>query len=278
MTEQFHFSPYTIQRLRHLQSLLDQLQPEAESRAFIAPGSPQPRNGVIVFPGSFNPPTTAHLALLKQARQFVREHEPLSLYAAFSKRTVDKEAVERPLLLDRIMLLDLVLRRHIAHTGIMLFNRGLYVEEAQAIRRSFPRVKRIVFLLGFDKIVQILDPRYYKDRDASLSELFRLAELLVAPRGNDGEQELSDLLHQEQNKRFAHSIHSLPFTSAYRTISSSDIRQGVAGSDQDVPQEVRQFIRRTRAYSAPLQQRDGTTIDYYGQRMRYLQQIVRGSL
>jgi len=274
MADQFYFSTRTIQRLRRIQSLLDQLQPEVEPRAFIVPGSPQPRDGMIVFPGSFNPPTIAHIALLKQAQQFARQHEPMSLYAAFSKHTVDKEAVERPLLLDRIMLLDLVLRRRLPHTGIILFNRGLYVEEAEAIRRSFPRVKRILFLLGFDKIVQILDPRYYQDRDAALVELFHLAELLVATRGNDGEKELSDLLHQAQNERFAHYIHPLPFNGAYRNVSSTDVRRGIAGSDRDVPQEVRQFMRETRAYAPPLQRRDGSVVDYYGQRMQYLQHIL----
>jgi len=274
MADQFYFSTRSIQRLRRIQSLLDQLQPEAEPKAFIVPGSPQPRDGMIVFPGSFNPPTIAHIALLKQAQQFARQHEPMSLYAAFSKHTVDKEAVERPLLLDRIMLLDLVLRRRLPHTGIILFNRGLYVEEAEAIRRSFPRVKRILFLLGFDKIVQILDPRYYQDRDAALVELFHLAELLVAPRGNGGEKELSDLLHQAQNERFAHYIHPLPFNATYRNVSSTDVRKGIAGSDRDVPQEVRRFMHETRAYAPPLQRRDGSVVDYYGQRMQYLQHIL----
>jgi nicotinic acid mononucleotide adenylyltransferase len=278
MTDQFYFSTRTIQRLKRIQSMLDQLQPEAESRALLVPGSPQPRSGVIVFPGSFNPPTTAHIALLKQAQQFAQQHEPMSLYAAFSKHTVDKEAVERPLLLDRILLLERVLRRRVARTGILLFNRGLYVEEAEAIRRSFPHVKRILFLLGFDKIVQILDARYYKDRDASLVELFHSAELLVAPRGNAGEQELSNLLQQEQNKRFARFIHLLPFNAAYRNVSSTEVRQGIAGSNHAVPQEVRQFIRETRAYMSPLQRRDGSVVDYYGQRMQYLQRILAGKL
>src|SRR5947209_5375681 len=150
-----YISPQTVQQLRHIQTLLDQLSPEAAPRAFIVPGSPEPRDAIIVFPGSFNPPTKAHLALLKQAQRFAHEHEPMYLYAATSKHTVDKETVERPLLVDRLHLLEVVLNRRLPHAGIMLFNRGLYVEEAEAIRNSFPKVKRILFLVGFDKIVQI---------------------------------------------------------------------------------------------------------------------------
>jgi nicotinamide-nucleotide adenylyltransferase len=267
-----YISPRTIQQLRHIQTLLDQLHPEAAPWAFVVPGSPEPRDAIIVFPGSFNPPTKAHLALLKQAQQFAHKHESMCLYAAMSKHTVDKETVERPLLVDRIHLLEVVLKRRLPHAGIMLFNRGLYVEEAEAIRNSFPRVKRILFLVGFDKIVQILDPRYYENRDAALTELFTLAELLVAPRGDAGECELAELLHQSQNERFARYIHSLPFNAQYRYVSSTSIRQGA--DLQDAPQEVRQFMRETRAYAPSLRLRKGPEIDYYGQRIKQLEQDV----
>ena len=38
---------------------------------------------------------SAHIALLQQARVFAHSYEPAYLYAAISKRTVDKETVER---------------------------------------------------------------------------------------------------------------------------------------------------------------------------------------
>jgi nicotinic acid mononucleotide adenylyltransferase len=268
-----YISPHTLHHLRHIQALLDQLHPEAAPRALIVPGSAEPRDAIIVFPGSFNPPTQAHLALLKQAHAFARSHEPMYLYAALSKHTVDKETVERPLLVDRIHLLEIVLKRRLPHAGIMLFNRGLYVEEAEAIQNSFPKVRRILFLVGFDKIVQILDPHYYKDRDAALTELFKLAELLVAPRGDAGERELAELLHSPQNERFARYIHELPFNAQYRYVSSTRIRRGA--DMQDAPQEVRDFIRETQAYTPPLHLRDGSKIDYYGDRMKKLETLLK---
>lgn len=274
MRNTFYLSTHTLQRLKGVQALLDQLQPEVQSRAFVVPGGPEPRGSVIIFPGSFNPPTTAHIALLKQAREFARIHGPMTLYAAFSKRTVDKEAVERPLLLDRIVLLDDILRKRLPHAGILLFNRGLYVEQAEAIQRSFPRVKRILFLLGFDKIVQILDPHYYQDRDTSLTELFKRAELLVAPRGSAGERELVELIQQAQNRRFARFIHPLPFNAAYRNISSTAVRQGASEHTSEIPQEARLFVQKTRAYAPALERSDGSQIDYYGLRMHHLQHLL----
>ena len=273
-----YISPVTLKRLERIQRVLDRLQPDAEPQAFVAPGSPLPRSSIIVFPGSFNPPTIAHIALLKQARRFSQQSQQdgqhTYLYAAISKRIVDKEKVERPLLVDRIDLLTQVLHRRVEDAGILLFNRGLYVEQTEAVRTSFPHVQRLIFLLGFDKIVQILDPHYYDDRDASLKTLFSMSELLVAPRGKDGEQELNALIHKPDNEQFARYIHPLPFNSHYRNISSTEVREGVAMAHQDVPREVREFIQKTRAYAKPIRMPDGSEYDYYGERMKELQRLL----
>jgi nicotinic acid mononucleotide adenylyltransferase len=274
-----YFSQRAIRQLKRIQLLLDQLQPDAEPKAVVVPGSPQPRGTVVVFPGSFNPPTIAHLALLKEAHHFLQarfpdHREPALLYAAFSKRTVDKENVERPLLLERVHLLEVILKRRLPHAGIILFNRGLYVEQAQAMRVSFPGIRRLLFLIGYDKIVQIFDPHYYTDRDAALVELFNLADLLVAPRGSGGEHEIEELTHQPQNERFARHVHIMPFTSRYRTISATQVRQSRGNEAQAIPWEVRQFIRETRVYTPPVQQSDGTQLDYYEKHIQQLEQLL----
>lgn len=271
-----HLSQETIEQFKQIQSRLDQLQPEADPQAVIIPGSPQPKGTVVVFTGSFNPPTTAHLALLKDASTYLRDHgEQAQLYAAFSKHTIDKENVERPLLLDKVYLLYTVLKHRLPHIGIMLFNRGLYVEQAEAVHTSFPGVRRLFFLIGYDKLVQIFDPHYYTDRDSSLLALFKLASLLVAPRGNGGEHEIEELLHQPQNKRFAQYVQVMPFNARYRTISSTEVRQGGHAAMHATPREVQQFIRETRAYAQPLQRADGTQVDVYGERSKQLQQLLQ---
>src|SRR5260370_4562805 len=190
--------------------------------------------------------------MLKQARHFAYLHGHMKVYAAISKHIVDKEAVERPLLVDRIVLLDTVLRHHLRHTGIMLFNRGLYVEQAEAVRACStysPKVTELYFLVGFDKIVQILDPRYYEDREAALHELFALAELLVAPRSATGTAELTRLPDRTENRQFASHIHTLPLNTAYRAISSTHIREDLPDDDQEMPPDVRRFIVHTHAYA-----------------------------
>src|SRR3984893_16582596 len=268
------FANRTVQRFRRVQRLLDELDPQGKPQVRLVPGSPAPQGNIIVFPGSFNPPTNAHLAMLRQARQFGRLHGGMRVYAAMSKRITDKETVERPLLVDRILLLDTVLHNHVRNTGILLFNRGLYVEQAEAIRSQYPDVRQLYFLLGFDKIVQVFDARYYENRDNALRELFALAEILVAPRAGAGAAELTALLGQPENAPFAGNVHSLPLDTTFRDISSSRIRQSVAAHEQDVPPEVRRFIHKTGAYSSPLQLADGSTIDVYGERSTAITEAI----
>ncbi len=269
------FSNKEVQRFKRVQRLLDELDPQAKPQVRLVSGSPVLRGNIIVFPGSFNPPTTAHLAMLQQAQEFGYRHGGMGIYAAMSKRTTDKETVVRPLLVDRIILLETVLHNHVPETGILFFNRGLYVEQAEAVRAQFSHVKQLYFLLGFDKIVQIFDPHYYEDRDKALRELFTLAEILVAPRAGSGPAELNKLLAQPENRPFVGHVHALPLDTTYRDISSSRIRQGAAAHEQDVPPEVLHFISDTGAYDPPQRQADGSTRDVYGERVEAIMEAIQ---
>lgn len=270
------FSDSDIQRFKVIQRLLDGLDPNAQPQAVIVPGSHKPAGDIIVFPGSFNPPTNAHLAMLRQAQQFEQGHGAGRVYAAVSKHTTDKEHVERPLLVDRLVLLEKVLQHHAPGVGTMLFNRGLYVEQAGGIRAAFPGVTRLLFLVGFDKIMQIFDPHYYTDRDAALRELFTLAEILVTPRADAGKREFRALLERPENRQFARFVHLLPLDASYRQVSSTHIRQDFAGHRQDVPPEVARFIQETGAYASPERLPNGTRRDVYGERIVAINKLLGG--
>ncbi len=267
-------------RLRRSYSLIDRslarLDPQATPWASLSPGSPGPRGDILVFPGSFNPPTLAHLAILRQARKLVnRQGGHWRAYVALSKQIVDKEAIVRMTLLDRVVLLERVLRNEVRDAGILLLNRGLYVDQARCIRRAFPQVRRLVFVLGFDKIIQILDPHYYTDRERALRELFAEAELLVAPRGSAGTGELEQLLTLPANRPFVHAIHPLPLPARYREISSTQAREGVEDESGSavLPEQVRDFIVRTRPYEPPLEIA-GAARDLYAERTSWLRGLV----
>jgi nicotinamide-nucleotide adenylyltransferase len=181
-----------------------------------------------LFAGSFNPLTLAHIALARAARREAR----LDLVVwAFAAVTVDKERVTRASLADRLAQMASYVRPR-RGDALVVLNRGLYVDEARAIRTLLPSEAELTILVGFDKIVQIFDPRYYDDRDAALDALFAEAHLLVAPRDGAGRDELDELLARPENRRFAGRVGFVPLPAAYARDSSTDARQRAARGSQ----------------------------------------------
>ena len=99
------------------------------------------------------------------------------------------------------------------------------MDQALAAHTRWPDLDTLLFLVGYDKIVQIFDPRYYDDRDAALRKLFGLASFLVAPRDDATADDLAALLSRPENRPFAGRVRSLPLPSAVAAVSSTGLRQ-----------------------------------------------------
>ncbi len=209
-----------------LQRLVDRVDLDGPPAAVPVAGEAQIRRArrVGLFAGSFNPLTLAHVALARAARRHARLD---FIVWAFAAVTVDKERVARASLPDRLAQMA----QYVGHRrsdALVVLNRGLYVDEARALRTLLPQNAELTILVGFDKIVQILDPRYYADRDAALDELFAEARLLVAPRDDAGQAELDALLAKPRNRRYADRVGILPLPDEYARDSSTEARQRAA--------------------------------------------------
>lgn len=173
-----------------------------------------------LFAGAFNPLTRAHVALAEAARAAAN----LDVIAwTLAVVTVDKERVDRATLPDRLAQVAVYCEGQTGN-ALVVVNRGLYVEQARALRAHMAPDARLAIVVGFDKVVQIFDPRYYADRDAALAELFAEADLLVAPRAGQGPHELERLLARPENVRFAASVRALPLAPEYAAESSTQVR------------------------------------------------------
>jgi hypothetical protein len=174
---------------------------------------------VGVYPGSFNPPTIAHLAIAAAA------HEQRSLdrvVLAVSRSPINKEHVDRPLFEHRVDVLHAEAARH-SWLSIEITDARLLVD----IARGYD-----VLVMGADKWAQVNDPAYYDDvsvRDAALAALPALA---IAPRP-------PFVVPPE---------HSLIVDAAHVIVSSSDAR---AGTTEWMAPAARAFDRRTGAWSDP---------------------------
>jgi nicotinamide-nucleotide adenylyltransferase len=234
---------------------------------------------LLILTGSYNPPTSAHLALAEAGLQAIPQ---ASLFLALGTTIINKEQTERATLLDRLLLLDLIARRS-GQMGIFLTNQGLYVEQAKAARAAFPRASEIVFVVGFDKLEQIFDPRYYQHRDAALKDLFALARFLVAPRANHEAADVASLLSQPGNQEFQGFVRVLPFAADFRGVSSSQVRAAFQAAPPDLPPvslaallppEALAFASETGCYSPTELLADGEPIDRYGLRVALIDRAL----
>ena len=208
------------------------------------PGAPE-RIGLVS--GSFDPMTLAHTALadaLGSAADLV-----LFLY---SPATLPKEPgpggdPEPPLLdpRDRVASL-LAYCRSKPGRGVALCSHGLFADQAEAVARAFPGAE-IVFGMGSDKVVQLVDPAWYEDRDIALDRLFSRAGVAYAAREGDQDRLAAAL---EEGHRWGERIRPLAVPAELAALSSRRVREQLGrGGDVTalVPSEVIPFIERRRS-------------------------------
>ena len=219
-------------------------------------GGPERIEGgrVGILPGSFNPPTVAHLELAEAAR---RRFDLDRVVFSLSSVIVDKERLEGLCREDRLLLLSLLARdRPWAEVGVV--NRGLYSEQAPAFRACFGAVGEVWFIVGMDKVLQIFDPKYYDDRDRALDALFEHVRLIAANREDWGGGELRALLDQPANIPYRDRVRPLTLPPHLRHQASSAVRRGVPDGtsfEEVLPEVVRDFIAAAGAFREPYELR-----------------------
>jgi len=127
-------------------------------------------NKVGCYPGSFNPPTIAHLAVAEAAHS---QCGLTRLDLVVSRVALGKAAPAGPRFEDRIAVLDTIAGSR-PWLGVRVTDAQLLVDVAAGYD---------VVVLGADKWAQVVDPTWYDGsiaaRDAALA---RLPEVVVAPR------------------------------------------------------------------------------------------------
>jgi nicotinic acid mononucleotide adenylyltransferase len=228
---------------------------------------PAKRANVALLPGSFNPPTAAHLLLAERALREGFDDVILLL----ARNTVGKEPSG---LIPEDRLLAMRAAANGAY-GVGASSHGLYADQAEAAGRLYPGAD-ITFLVGSDKVEQIFDPRWYDDRSSALERLFGSASLMVAPRADQGEL-LRAVLDAPQNRRFADRVQVLRLHPAVSDLSSTRVR-GLLRSGAEpaglVPSAVAELLAHMRAFAPPIMV-GKEEVDVYGVRSRLLETLWR---
>lgn len=122
------------------------------------------------YPGSFDPPTHAHVAVAEAAR---RRHRLDRVDLVVSRVALVKGVVVSPSLDDRLAVLEALARR-LGWLGVVCSDAQLIVDLA---------VGYDVVIVGADKWAQVTSPLFYGSDPTRRDEaIARLPEVAVAPR------------------------------------------------------------------------------------------------
>jgi nicotinic acid mononucleotide adenylyltransferase len=116
-------------------------------------------------------------------------------------------------------------------------SHGLLADQLEAAEASFPGI-RVVLGMGSDKVRQLLDPRWYPDRDRVLDRMFVRAEVAVAVRAGHPPPTVPP--------RWSGRIRTLELPAELSTISSRAVRGAVRRREDVsavVPSEILPFVR-----------------------------------
>ena len=200
-----------------------------------------------ILPASFNPPTMAHLALIRAARKQAHLDEILVL--------LDLQAMDKRLLgatwEERITMLEILFRRD-PRISIGLANRGLFLDKIELLRSLYPASTRFTFIVGFDTILRVMDKNYYRDKKKSLDELFSQSRFLVANRGAQEKEDFENLFGKRENGRYKSRVSFFTLPEKYRFLSSSFVRGRIRdgkGVRKLVPAPILRFIEKTELYT-----------------------------
>ena len=165
------------------------------------------------YPGSFNPPTVAHLAVAEAA---VRQGRLARVDLVLSRVALGKEAVVEPTVDQRRVVLEAVA------TGRPWL--GVAVTDARLIAEVAAGYDAVV--MGADKWAQVLDPAWYGGsaaaRDAAVTSLPRV---LVAPRAGV----------------VPNGVEVLDLPADLHGVSASAVRSAAAGAADWLVPEARAF-------------------------------------
>ncbi len=156
----------------------------------------------VAYPGSFDPPTVAHLAVAHAAHDHIAGS---CIEWVVSRHALGKQANEHgPSLEDRLDVLHAAAAEHEWLT-VTLTEHRFIADIAQGYH---------AVVVGADKWRQVIDPIWYRDAEDCAQMRARLPRVLVVPRADD---DLRDV---------AEGIELLEIPHGFRRVSATAARGG----------------------------------------------------
>lgn len=197
----------------------------------------------VVLPGSYNPPTLAHISLMFEA---LDETGADRAAAMLSLANCDKDVSRETDMLYREGMLE-AMRETFPELAILTTTEARFVDQARALREEYPDAQ-FDFAMGYDTLTRLFDSKYYESMD-ELIEYFDNHQVIVSSRG----QHVRDVSNwiEKNAQRYIDRIIPFQMLVDMEIISSSDVRYEFAdkGHSQSVPASVARYIRDKGLYA-----------------------------
>ncbi|MFW9778730.1 MAG: hypothetical protein ACFFE8_07725 [Candidatus Heimdallarchaeota archaeon] len=199
---------------------------------------------LLVMQGSFDPPTRAHIEIIKLAIQERLNSVPkdqLSFLILLSLQHVEKRlnVLERALLGFRVEMLSNVLKNTILSmytipTTIFISNVGRYIDLTPAITAFFPARNSISYIVGIDVFKKILMQKFYRNHiNHVLSEVFQNYFLVAGRNEITSREELDAHVRNvtgtgnHLTTRILDHIHFLKISPEFQNVNATEIRKTI---------------------------------------------------
>lgn len=173
-----------------------------------------------IFSGSFNPLTLAHVRIIEES---LREHELDEVLLLLAKANVDKDVFGLPLAARLLTLKKYAENRQKFSVGVS--SHGRYIDKITALKTVLPPETEFYFIVGYDTLVRIFDPRYYTDFHRELRTLFADARLIVANREEADTETIETFMGQPEIRRYTPYISCILLPDVYAYMSSTEVRE-----------------------------------------------------
>jgi nicotinate (nicotinamide) nucleotide adenylyltransferase len=211
-----------------VKEIIARLDPSQEPRVELIKRAETTSPRLGVFASSFNPPTIAHVELIRRAAQAFSLDETVALAGKTNADKLDYECS----LENRLAMLMLALGDE-ARVSIGLSSHAFYADMVEALGRVYEPQTDFHFIVGFDTFERVLDfedrytRRYYRnfiDRSDALNYLFARSSFIVAGRAGAGLPTIKRLLEREPAVP-SEKVLYLDFPADLGEVSATDARK-----------------------------------------------------
>lgn len=207
-------------------------------------GGGEPESRVAVLPSAYNPPTRAHLELLRVAG----EAEGVgSVAALLTTRNVVKGLFGASLAHRAGMLLALCQE----DSGFTVFvtNQARIADQAKLLGSALAGAG-VDMVVGYDTLVRVFDPRYYATMHEELAVFFAEHRLIASNREGHGAKEIRGYLERPEVRLFAGRILVSEISDEAAALSSTSAREAIAAGREpnELPSRVRAYVERHGLY------------------------------